>query len=221
MKRRIVRLFAAATLVSVLAVSFAVPAKCANYVNPTPCKNDGTMIGMDIGNEMPKQHKVGAGIVSVQASYYCDHYSYCDNMYYCGCNQYLATGTSAGGCELPYSKISTAGPAARTILANAATSMGLVPGGAVGIEIGKCTCWSGYTPCSGRLTIPMNYEIRVPISGYTPVMLALLSNGAVLKLSDAEFDRSTAGMWCVDGTQMYYLHTVYPDAVYMMAYLPK
>ena len=51
MKRRIVRLFAAATLVSVLAVSFAVPAKCASYVNPTPCENDGTMIGMDIGNE--------------------------------------------------------------------------------------------------------------------------------------------------------------------------
>ncbi len=67
----------------------------------------------------------------------------------------------------------------------------------------------------------MNYEIRVPLSGYTPVMLALLSNGAVLMLSDAEFDRSTAGMWCVDGTQTYYLHTVYPDAVYMMAYLPK
>ena len=213
MKRRITRFFAAATLVGVLATSFAVPAFAASYVNIM--KSGAATIGTDIGNEIPQVHKVGGEIVNIQAVYYCDHYSYCDNMYYCGCNQYIATGTSSSSCELPYSKFTTAGPAARTILADHAAKLGLTPGGAFGIEIGRCTCYSGYTPCSS-LQMPMNYDIHAfPMAG-TPVMLALTSSGTVALLNDNEFVRS--GLWYPNGTTIYTLHTLYPDAVYMIAY---
>ena len=51
-------------------------------------------------------------------------------------------------------------------------------------------------------------------------MLALLPNGAVALLDDSQFDRSTLGMWFVDGTRMVHLHTMYPKAVYMMVFMP-
>ena len=215
MNRRIIRLITAVALVGVLTVSYAIPASCANYVNLLPAKNDGTMIGVDIGNDFPQKYKVGGEIVTVRGYYACDHYLDCCNGFYNCCSHYTATGTNSGGCELPYSKISTAGPVARTLLSNAATSLGLRPGGAFGLEIGKYTCYSGYTPCA-KLNAAMNYEMIVCPIG-TPVMLALLPNGAVTMLSDAEFDKNT-GIWYANGTCMYYLHTYYPDAVYMLAY---
>ena len=222
MKRTILRLLASATLVSVLATAFAVPAMCYTYVNPGPgsINYGGSTRGITLANEIPQKIMFGGQVASIEAVYYCDHYEYCDNQFYRGCNQYTATGTSSSGCEMPYSMIATASPAAKAILTNTAKSLGLVPGDAFGIEIGKFTCYGGYTPCT-RLNIPMSYEIQArSMTGGAPVMLALLPNGAVTMLNMAEFDQSCSNQWYVDGTRMYYLHTMYPNAVYMMAFAP-
>lgn len=222
MNKTVLRLLSAVTLIGVLSTSVAVPAKCANYVNQTPALivNDGTMLSVDIGNEIPKKVKIGGQVLSVQSVYYCDHYEHCHNYFYYGCNQYLATNTNATGSELPYSKFSTAGPVVRSVLTNAANSMGFIPGDAFEIEIGKFTNYNGYNPCSS-LTIPMNYEIYYyQPQGYIPAMLALLPNGAVTLLDDTMFDRSTQNMWFVDGSHMFHLHTMYPKAVYMMVFMP-
>ena len=223
MNRKIIRLFSAVSLIGIISTAFAVPAECANYVNQTPAAvvNNGTMLGIDLGNEFPKKYKIGGQVVSVQAVYYCDHYEHCHNTYYYGCNQYLATNTSTDGAELPYSKVSSAGAGVRAYLANAATSLGFVPGDAFEIEVGRFMNGVGYNPCAA-LSIPMNYEIffRQP-EGYIPGMIALLPDGTVTVLNDAQFDRSTLGMWYVDGTRMFHLHTLYPNAVYMMVFIPQ
>ena len=39
--------------------------------------------------------------------------------------------------------------------------------------------------------------------------------------SPYEFDQSCSGQWYLDGTHMFYLHTLYPDAVYMMVHVPQ
>ena len=214
--RRLSRLFATATLVAVLASGFAVPSYCANYVNPYV--NNGYQLNIDMGTDIPKVFRVGGEIKSMQAVYYCDHYSNCDNMFYRGCNQYLATGTSSGGVAMPYSKVSTAGPTVRLTLANAAKSLGFVPGEAFEIEIGQYTGNFGYVPCS-QLYMPMNYEMYFyPPAGYTPYMLALLPNGTITALNDAQFERGPLGMFFTDGSRMTYIHTTYPKAVYMLVY---
>ena len=212
MNRILSRLFATATLVAVLASGFAVPAYCFTYVN------NGTQLNIDMGTDIPKVFRVGGEIKSMQGVYYCDHYSNCDNMFYRGCNQYIATGTSSGGVAMPYSKVLTAGPAVRLALANAAKSLGFVPGEAFEIEIGQYTGNFGYVPCS-KLYMPMNYEMYFyPPAGMTPYMLALLPDGTITALNDAQFDRSTLGMFYADGSRRTYIHTTYPKAVYMLVY---
>lgn len=220
MRKRLIRLVACATLAVMMASIVAVSAQCANLPVPAPARNDGTMVGIDIGNDIPKMYNVGGGIVGVQAVYYCDHYEHCHNVYYRGCNQYLATGTNSDGSSLPYSKISTTGPGARAILTRSAQSLGLVPGGTFGVEIGTFMNYIGYTPCT-RLNIPMHYDVYVNPAGTTvPVMLALLPNGTVTLLGNAEFD-TVNSLWYANGTRMYRIHTMYPEAVYMLAYPAK
>ena len=222
--KKMIRLCAAAVaLVSIISTAFAIPADCATFVAQTAygAKNTGTMLSMDIGNETPKKVNIGSEIVSIQSIYYCNHYEHCHNTYYCGCNQYTATNTSSSSCELPYSKFSTACPYARTVLTNVANSLGYIPGDAFGLEIGKFTCYSGYTPCT-TLSIPMNYEMPARVrAGCVPGMLALLPNGAVMLLNGAEFDQTYSSQWYTDGSRMYYLHTMYPDAVYMLVHIPQ
>ena len=222
MKRRIIRIIAGIALAGILTSAFAVPAKCGSYVNFVPVVNvnSGTILAIDIGNELTKKVNIGAGVASIQGIHYCEHYEHCHNQYYYGCNQYLATGTNAGGPALPYTQIKTATPAAKTILANAAKSMGCVPGDAFGLEIGQFFN-NVYTP-NASLLRTMNFEIygRTPV-GYTPAMIALLSSGAIVVLSPLEFDQSLSSQWYTDGSRYYQLHTMYPNAVYMMVYMKQ
>ncbi len=216
------RRLCAAVLVGVLSIGFAVPAYCANIVNivPGPVKNNGTMLNIDIGNEIPRKVNLGMEIASIQGVYFCNHFEHCHNTYYSGCNQYLATNTYSNGCALPYSKVSTADPRSKAILTSAATALGYAPGDAFGLEIGTFTNGIGYYPCPS-LAVPMNYEILARNrAGCVPGMLALLPNGAVTLLNACEFDQTFSNQWYVDGTRMYYLHTLYPDAVYMLVHIP-
>ncbi len=213
MKKIIRRLVASVALVGLLSATFAVPAYCG-------INTGGAILRCDMGNEITYPAKVGGEVASVQAVYWCNHYETCDNLYYRGCNQYLATGTSSTGPETPYTRIMSATPAAKMILANAATALGYAPGDAFGIEIGKFVNWVGYTP-NTSLAVPMHFEIHArPRAGYVPAMLALLPNGAVVQLNPLEFDQLYSNQWYLDGTHMYYLHTMYPDAVYMMVHIP-
>ena len=222
MIKKTLQLLTAIALVCAFSISCAVPAQCGSYVTPylTIASNDGAVLNVDIGDEIPKKARVGGQVVTVQASYYCDHFEHCHNLYYFGCNQYLATNTNSCGPELPYSKISTACPWVRQVLTNAANSYGFIPGDAFEIEIGKFTNYNGYTPCTS-LNIPMNYEVYYrQVDGYVPGMIALLPNGTVTVLNDVQFDRSTLGNWYIDGTRMFSIHTLYPQAVYMMVFMP-
>ena len=222
MKRRIIRIIAGIALVAVFTTAFATPAKCGSYVNFVPVSNinNGTILAIDIGNELTKKVAIGSGVASIQGVHYCEHYEHCHNQYYYGCNQYLATGTNAGGPALPYTQIKTASPAAKAILANAARSMGCAPGDAFGLEIGQFFN-NIYTP-NASLQRPMNFELygRTPV-GYSAGMIALLSSGAIVVLSPLEFDQTLAGQWYTDGTRYYQLHTMYPNAVYMMVYIKQ
>ena len=222
MKRRIIRLLAGATLACVLTAAFAVPAKCANYVNWVPVSNinNGTILGIDIGNELTKKVSIGAGVVSIQGIHYCEHYEHCHNQYYYGCNQYLATGTSTAGPAMPYTQIKTASPGSKMILSNAAKSLGCVPGDAFGLEIGQFFN-NVYTP-NTSLQRAMNFELYVrSIPGYAPAMIALLPNGGISVLSSLEFDQTLSYQWYTDGTRYYQLHTMYPNAVYMIVYVKQ
>ena len=222
MKRRIIRIIASIALAAVFTTAFATPAKCGSYVNFVPVSNinNGTILAIDIGNELTKKVAIGSGVASIQGVHYCEHYEHCHNQYYYGCNQYLATGTNAGGPALPYTQIKTASPAAKAILANAARSMGCAPGDAFGLEIGQFFN-NIYTP-NASLQRPMNFELygRTPV-GYSAGMIALLSSGAIVVLSPLEFDQTLAGQWYTDGTRYYQLHTMYPNAVYMMVYIKQ
>ena len=222
MKRRIIRIIAGIALAAVFTTAFATPAKCGSYVNFVPVSNinNGTILAIDIGNELTKKVAIGSGVASIQGVHYCEHYEHCHNQYYYGCNQYLATGTNAGGPALPYTQIKTASPAAKAILANAAKSMGCAPGDAFGLEIGQFFN-NIYTP-NASLQRPMNFELYgcTPV-GYSAGMIALLSSGAIVVLSPLEFDQTLAGQWYTDGTRYYQLHTMYPNAVYMMVYIKQ
>ncbi len=205
-------------LICFATTAFAVPADAATYVNRFNAQ--GTQLDITIGNELARNVKIGGEVLSLEPFYYCDHYENCHNVYYYHCNQYLATNTNSSGPELPYNKIVSASPAAKAVLANTAAALGYQPGDAFGIEIGK---FNGevYTPCD-RLNVPMHYAIYARMRpGCLPAMLALLPNGTVTLLSPYEFDQSCAGQWYLDGSHMFYLHTIYPDAVYMMVHIPQ
>ena len=57
MKRRIIRIIAGIALVAVFTTAFATPAKCGSYVNFVPVSNinNGTILAIDIGNELTKK----------------------------------------------------------------------------------------------------------------------------------------------------------------------
>ncbi len=214
MNRKLIRTIATAVLAGVLAVSAAVPAQCAIVTGTTPLYsvNNGSELGVDIGNVPPRRVNVGGDVISVQGV---------DNNFPCSTwNQYIATGTNATGHMLPYTKFSTAGPIVRQALTDAAKSLGFVPGNAFEIEIGQFTNYAGYNVCS-KLNCPMNFEVYAyPPAGYVPMMMALLPNGAITVLDDSEFDKSRSNLYVTNIAQAYYIHTRFPKAVYMMVYVP-
>ena len=214
MKGKITRLIATAALAGVLATAFSVPAKCAVVTGATalPSINNGSELGVDIGNVPPTTVKVGGDIISIRNI---------DNNIYCSKdNEWTATGTFATGVSLPYSRILTAGPYTRQALMEYAAAKGYACGNAFEIEIGQFTNWYGYQPCS-KLNNSMHYEIyTMPMAGYIPAMIALLPNGTIVQLDDTEFDRKAYNPYVANVAQIFYLHTILPKAVYMMVYVP-
>ena len=68
MKRRIIRIIAGIALAAVFTTAFATPAKCGSYVNFVPVSNinNGTILAIDIGNELTKKVAIGSGVASIQ-----------------------------------------------------------------------------------------------------------------------------------------------------------
>ncbi len=222
MKRRILRVLATTLLTAMAAVCIVTPAQCktkkkANAAYPnmaytyhlpiSAASNNGTQLGIDIGNVRPEKVKIGQGLISVQGFNFGNHY--------------LATGTNVNGPALPYSKISTVGPAVRPVIENAAAGLGYTPGGCFDLEVGAYTNYDGYK-YGTRLNQAMNYEVFVwPVAGFTPRMMVLLPDGTFRLLNDSEFDRSLSELMFVDGTRLFTLHTFFPKAVYMLVYIPQ
>lgn len=227
MNRSVLRFIAAVSLVGILAVSFTVPAECKTgkkassqakaaaqtnlaYTYHLPVSaavDNGVEIVNDIGNLMPQKAKIGNGLISVQGINYG--------------NNYLATGTNINGPALPYSKISTVGPAVRPAIENFAASLGYSVGGCFDLEIGRYTNYDGYH-YGNRLGAAMSYEVFVwPVAGFIPKMMVLLPDGTFRQLNDSEFDRSRSNLMYIDGTRVFTLHTFYPKAVYLLVYAPQ
>jgi hypothetical protein len=226
MNKRVIRLIAGVLAVGLLTVSFAAPAEAktkkkstaavaaaqtnlayTTYLPVSAAIDNGTEIICDIGNLRPLKAKIGNGLISVQGINYG--------------NNYLATATNINGPALPYSKISTVGPAVRPYIEGAAASMGYSVGGCFDLEIGQFTNYAGYN-CTNRLIQPMHYEVFVwPVAGFVPRMMVLLPDGSFRLLNDSEFDRNQSGLMFVDGTRLYTLHTYFPKAVYLLVYCPQ
>ena len=222
MNKRVLRLIAGVLVVGLLTVSFAAPAEAktkkkakasassnlayTTYLPVSAAVDNGVQIVCDIGNLMPQKAKIGNGLISVQGINYG--------------NNYAATATNINGPALPYSKISTVGPAVRPVIEGAAASMGYSVGGCFDLEIGQFTNYAGYN-CTNRLLQAMHYEVFVwPVAGYVPKMMVLLPDGSFRLLNDSEFDSTRSGLMYVDGTRLYTLHTYFPKAVYLLVYAP-
>ncbi len=223
MNRRLIRVIAAVALIGLIAAPFAettyakskkkaaAPAQnhrmAYTYALPiSAASNSGTILGTDLGNLQPQAVKIGGSIISVKGINFGNHY--------------LATGTSINGPALAYSRISTVAPAIKVPMANAAYSMGYVPGDAFDLEVGAFRNMIGYE-YGTRLNTAVRYEVAVrPVLGYEARMMVLLPDGTFRELNDSEFDRSLSGMMFIDGTQLFVLDTYFPKGIYMLVYCP-